>query len=343
MVGKNNYSTETCYRMDTLYSPHRIQLKELQWKRQNLLVVMTEDGHTISLDELNEFLMEWNKSSVVSPNFTKVCTQTRYVITSCACAFDTFGNRNRRTMKPSKENDVTKLMDLVEKGKLYRPPVNGKKQEMPNNFWWDLVQPSNEKVGSAKAIGKQTVADPENVRHLFGVPCSSEKTRDLDEFELDKTGDGDVCVSVVSGMLGGPGSGVILTFGEDNIEPPEWEILNKEDRETNISRNLKKFNDIKKRLMSKYILKDMLGDDGTHAILNIEKAHKKLSRKERMKINDIYRAVKYFNQMLGKRRQLLKTNFQKSKERTYAKPHYACRETYDRMMAQKRSGAAVNY
>ena len=40
--------------------------------------------------------------------------------------------------------------------------------------------------------------------------------------------------------------------------------------------------------MSKHILKDMLDDDGNHAILNMEKAHRKALRKERMKINDIY-------------------------------------------------------
>ena len=184
------------------------------------MVVVTEGGHAIYLDELNKFLMEWNKGSVISPNFTTVCTQTRYVMTSRACAFDTFGNRNRRTVKPSKENNVTKLMELVEKGKLYRPPVNGKKREMPNNFWWDLVQPSDEKVGSAKAIGKQTVADPENVRHLFGVLCSAEETRDFDEFELDETEDDNACVSVVSSTMGGACSGVVSAFGEDNIEPP---------------------------------------------------------------------------------------------------------------------------
>ena len=117
MLGKNNYSTETCYRMDTLYGPHTIQPEGLEWKRKNLLVIMTEGGHAISLDELNEFLMERRKGSVISPNFTTVCTQTRYVMTSRACAFDTFGNRNRRTVKPSEENDVTKLIELVEKGK----------------------------------------------------------------------------------------------------------------------------------------------------------------------------------------------------------------------------------
>ena len=40
--------------------------------------------------------------------------------------------------------------------------------------------------------------------------------------------------------------------------------------------------------MSKHTLKDMLDDDGDHAILNIEKAPKKVLRKEIMTINDIY-------------------------------------------------------
>ena len=50
MLVKNNDSTETCYCMDTLYGPHIMQPEELEWKRQNQLVVMTEDDHAISLD-----------------------------------------------------------------------------------------------------------------------------------------------------------------------------------------------------------------------------------------------------------------------------------------------------
>ena len=65
--------------------------------------------------------------------------------------------------------------------------------------------------------------------------------------------------------MGGACSRVVLAFGEDNIEPPEWETLNEGETEISISSNLKKLNNIQKRLMSKHILKDMLGDDGDHS------------------------------------------------------------------------------
>ena len=151
----------------------------------------------ISIDELNKFQMEWNKGSIISPSFSNVCSQTKYTMTSRACTFDTYGPKNRRTVKPAKLMDTQKLVKLVEKGNLYCAPVDGNKQVM-HNFWWDLVQPGKDKVGSAKAIRKQNVADPKKVGTLFDIFSSSEDARDYDEFELDETGHDDACVSVIS-------------------------------------------------------------------------------------------------------------------------------------------------
>ena len=75
VAGKTNYVTETLYRMDTLYGD-RISDKELEWKRCNQLYTMTDGDHSMSLDEMNEFLNLWNKGIVTSPILETVCKDT---------------------------------------------------------------------------------------------------------------------------------------------------------------------------------------------------------------------------------------------------------------------------
>ena len=71
--------------------------------------------------------------------------------------------------------------------------------------------------------------------------------------------------------------------------------------------------------MSPLILNDMLGDDAIALVKKIVKGHLKSVRRNRLVINDIYRSVKYFNQMFEKRRKALMINTKKSKDTTYAK------------------------
>ena len=75
LVGKPNYVVEGCYRHDTNYT--RLTGEGLEWKRNNQLFCMTAGGHAMSMDELNEMLMWWDKGSVTSYHFPTVCTQTR--------------------------------------------------------------------------------------------------------------------------------------------------------------------------------------------------------------------------------------------------------------------------
>ena len=45
-------------------------------------------------------------------------------------------------------------------------------------------------------------------------------------------------------------------------EETDWEQLNKKDREETIQNSSKKLGNVKKKRMSAFILKDMLGSDG---------------------------------------------------------------------------------
>ena len=52
--GKNNCVSETVHQTDVLYD-ERMTNKELEWCRRNHLFVMSHFGHSLILDELNDF------------------------------------------------------------------------------------------------------------------------------------------------------------------------------------------------------------------------------------------------------------------------------------------------
>ena len=56
-------------------------------------------------------------------------------------------------------------------------------------------------------------------------------------------------------------------------EDTDWEELNEKDRDESISNSLKKLGNVKKKLMSAFILKDMLGSDGEFSLQGIKESH----------------------------------------------------------------------
>ena len=119
-------------------------------------------------------------------------------------------------------------------------------------------------------------------------------------------------------------------------EEPDWEQLNEKDREKTISNSLKKLDNVKKKRMSTFILKDMLGSDGEFALRGIKESHLQTVKKEEMKINNIYRAVKCFKQKMAIRRARLKANIEHSKNGTFSKWGYSWRDKYDEEMKIER-------
>ena len=111
-------------------------------------------------------------------------------------------------------------------------------------------------------------------------------------------------------------------------EEPDWEQLNEKDREKTISNSLKKLDNVKKKRMSTFILKDMLGSDGEFSLRGIKESHLQTVKKEEMKINNIYRAVKYFKHKMAIRCARLKANIEHSKNDTFSKWEYSWRDEY---------------
>ena len=125
----------------------------------------------------------------------------------------------------------------------------------------------------------------------------------------------------------------------DVYDNPDWDNLNETERETNISGTLKKLGNItKKRSMSPLMLKDMLGADATALGISITKKYRKSKEDDSRIINDIYRSVKYFDQLFEKRRKRLHENIKRSKKGTYVKRQYWYRNEFRSIVNKKRLG-----
>ena len=74
--------------------------------------------------------------------------------------------------------------------------------------------------------------------------------------------------------------------------------------------------------MSRIIVLDMLGKDGTDELKGIEKSHGKTLERENLKTANIYRDVNCFDHWMDKRRYELMSNTLRSPDKTYARREY---------------------
>ena len=117
--------------------------------------------------------------------------------------------------------------------------------------------------------------------------------------------------------------------GDDDTDD---EQTNETGKDETIGDALKKLGNVKKREMSKFILKDLLGSDGAIAGIGLKSKHLKELKWERMKVNEVYRAVKYLKMKMDVRRTLLKKNIRESRENTYPRQKYPFFDEYDEIM-----------
>ena len=91
---------------------------------------------------------------------------------------------------------------------------------------------------------------------------------------------------------------------------------------------------MKKKDMSSFIMKDMLGGDGDACLANLKKSHTKTLRAHELRVNEVYRAVKYFNRKFEARMKRLRTSLERSQKKTYATTKYKFRDEYDELMKE---------
>ena len=120
------------------------------------------------------------------------------------------------------------------------------KRSLDVHFWWDIVRP-RDKVGTGKDKRQEGSTEEEHVLHLFDVMCSNEEARDFDDVEVASPDDD--CASVVSSTMGSiatcnDDSPVDDDVGDGDDVAPDWEALDVNERESNITNTLKKLGNI---------------------------------------------------------------------------------------------------
>ena len=117
--------------------------------------------------------------------------------------------------------------------------------------------------------------------------------------------------------------------GNDDMDDEQRDEI---EQDETAAESLKKLGNVKRKEMSKFILKDLLGSDGEIAVRGVKSKHLKQLKRERMQINQVYRAVKYFKMKMDRRRILLKKNIKESRENTYPRRKYLFIDEYDEIM-----------
>ncbi len=335
--GKTNYVTEIMHRIDALYGPDMTD-DELEWLRINCFFVMTEGGNAVTLDELNEFLNLWNKSSVTSPNFATVCERSKHVLLSHACAYEAFGKaKPTKRTGASREANVASLVKVFAEADVF--PVDASvNRKMTDSFFWNLVErPTN--VGATKHHDKEKVERTAAEEAIYNIVCRTDAERnDTDVgFDADSDNDNESVVSSCMGSIASRTSNLV----EDDVDTPEgddgWERLEETEPRETIGQSLKHLGNVKKRPMSSLILKDLLGSDGALATKDIKKGHVKSIRKAKRRIDGIYDAVNYFEEKMGKRMKQLDVNIEKSTQKSYKRRRCEWRTEYKVTMTEKRS------
>lgn len=113
--GKSNYIDEAMHRIDTLYGLSGMTDVELENFRANRFSLMTALGDCMSLDKVNELLNLWFKKCLVAPTFQINMNRSKHIMCLIKCRYETFGSSNRRSSKTSQEENVEKIVLLLER------------------------------------------------------------------------------------------------------------------------------------------------------------------------------------------------------------------------------------
>ena len=142
---------------------------------------------------------------------------------------------------PSFEKDVCTLVDLLEKGDLY-PSDCSEKRKFKEDFWWNHVRPSKDKVGSAKAKMKEEVKAAPHVQRVLDILSYSEEQPDIHDFELEENDDEDTVMSVCSSTMrserGEAGHlWLVDEFEDEEHSEEDWETVNEAEQQATIGTN----------------------------------------------------------------------------------------------------------
>ena len=131
--------------------------------------------------------------------------------------------------------------------------------------------------------------------------CKSAKEHEYDNFKDGLDGEDDHAVSIVSSCMGSWASRPDIAADTDATAPAnakDWERLDKDQNEETIAESLKSLSNVRRKKVSAFILKDLLGDEADSAIKTIKQEHKKALSRTCQEENNVFRAVKYFDEKI---------------------------------------------
>ena len=162
---------------------------------------------------------------------------------------------------------------------------------------------------------------------------------DYEEFEVDTQLDDNNNQPCVSSYVGSCGDDEQLDLDEDGPGQSDvrgWRTMNEAEINTTIVESLKHLGNVQKRPMSPLILKDGVGKAVIKQMKDVKKNHKKIVRRDILRVNSIIRAWLYFHAKMKVRRARLDNNIEQVKSDLYPKRQYSWRNVYTKKMAQQR-------
>lgn len=170
---------------------------ELENFRANRFFLMTALGDCMSLDEVNELLNLWFKKCLVSPTFQINVNRSKHIMCLMKCGYETFGTSKRRSSKTSQEENVEKIVLLLERTNVF-PVQTSLTRMFDDNFFWREVR-IPKASGTDRDKQKEEVVMEGSMKGLFNVMCVGEEMRqEYSEYEQDNGGDEEVCSVVIS-------------------------------------------------------------------------------------------------------------------------------------------------
>ena len=93
--------------------------------RRNRLFQMTEGCGAMIFDEINKLLNLWDKGIKLSPYFSTVCKQSCYVMSTHACAVESFGSNTNHTIFTTSDANIMTLVHLLDEAMIFpRDPTS---------------------------------------------------------------------------------------------------------------------------------------------------------------------------------------------------------------------------
>ena len=192
-------------------------------------------------------------------------------------------------------------------------------------------------VGLDKDKEKEGKIQSERQHRIFDRLCSiTDELGDYDEFNVEGGIDNDDLLSNSSSIFDAEDCSGVTVADKDGPRKEDWEGLNESEKEQKIGDALKQVGNVKKKKTSNIILLDMLDRDGKDTLKGIKQSREKTLAREQLRIDNIYRAVSYFDCRMSDRRATLLAHTQRSIEKTYIRHEYSWENEYNKIMRRKK-------